>query len=752
MSPLRRTQNTLYTVFAILAIGALVLIPRLRFAFDFEQFFPINDPDLQYYQDFIKEFESDDNFVLVALERPEGLFDSIFLNQVNEFSLAARDLPYVTRTQSLTRMKMPMQTPFGLTAVPVLHIDQPEFYASDSASIMRDERFKYNMISEDGHSLLVYLQTNSKMDLADSEIILDSLNTLINQFGFKHHYEMGRPTFQVALVDITKEDVAISAIFASIFVSLILWLIFRSWRTNLIALGTLGVALLLFLGLMAAFGRELSPMSALYPVLLVIIGTSDMMHLMSKYLDELGRGKTREEARSITIREIGLATFMTAITTAVGFATLVTSRVRPIQEFGINAAVGVMVAYITSVLLGMALLSQFEKHELQGRLAKSDAFWDRIMRFFYLSGKNNPRRVVLISSVLMAAFLYGCSIIKTNYNIESMLPMREKVTTDFKFFEEQYAGYRPIEFAVETRDGLRADSYSVLKTLDSIEKQIKTNPSIKSVTSVTSLYKSAHQIKSANHPDSMVLPYDSLLIADYAGWVDKMPKTMTNVLINESGDHARISVRIKDLGADSVMATGDRILDWIATNTDSNQVQIKRTGTGYVLDKNAMYVRGDLIEGLLLEIGLIALLMGLVLRNVRMIIIFLIPNLFPLFFAGAAMGFLGINLDAGISMVFTVVFGIAIDDTIHFLSSFQLNRRKGMTVEKAIETTTYETGKPVLLTTIILFVGFLIMLGSRYPPTHTVGILIAITLISALLSDLYLNPLLIRWLLKDKPS
>jgi uncharacterized protein len=137
---------------------------------------------------------------------------------------------------------------------------------------------------------------------------------------------------------------------------------------------------------------------------------------------------------------------------------------------------------------------------------------------------------------------------------------------------------------------------------------------------------------------------------------------------------------------------------------------------------------------------------------VRMIIIFLIPNLFPLFFAGALLGYLGVDLDAGISMIFTVVFGISIDDTIHFLSSFNINRKKGQTVDEALHTTLVETGKPVCLTTVILFFGFLVMIFSVHPPSVTVGKLIAVTLVSALMSDLFINPLLIRWWIKDKPK
>ena len=252
-----------------------------------------------------------------------------------------------------------------------------------------------------------------------------------------------------------------------------------------------------------------------------------------------------------------------------------------------------------------------------------------------------------------------------------------------------------------------------------------------------------------NRNEGYMFPKDSAQFADYQVYADKIPKAASQVLMSKDGTKARIATKISDLGADSVMAIGDRIDAWITTNIDSTVAIFKRTGTGYIMDKNARYVRRDMLEGIAWEVGLIALLMGLMLRNVRMIAIFLIPNLFPLVFAGALIGFLGVDLDAGISMIFTVIFGISIDDTIHFLSSFNINRSKGESVDKALKTTLLETGKPVCITTIILFFGFLVMIFSIHPPSVIVGKLIAVTLITALMSDLFINPILLRWWIRD---
>jgi uncharacterized protein len=259
-----------------------------------------------------------------------------------------------------------------------------------------------------------------------------------------------------------------------------------------------------------------------------------------------------------------------------------------------------------------------------------------------------------------------------------------------------------------------------------------------------------NQMSNNNRADALTLPTDSLQYADYQQLAANLPKGTANILTSKDGTKSRIATRILDLGADSVMAVGARIDDWILKNTDPSVATFRRTGTGYIIDKNAQYIKDDLLEGIAWEVGLIALLMGLMLRNFRMIIIFLIPNLFPMVFAGALVGFLGVPLDAGISMIFTVVFGISIDDTIHFLSSFNINRGKGQTVDEALKTTLFETGKPVFIATVILFFGFLVMIFSIHPPSVTIGKLIAVTLITALMSDLFINPLLLRWWIKDK--
>ena len=191
---------------------------------------------------------------------------------------------------------------------------------------------------------------------------------------------------------------------------------------------------------------------------------------------------------------------------------------------------------------------------------------------------------------------------------------------------------------------------------------------------------------------------------------------------------------------------GLQIDTWINNNIDSDVIKVNRTGTGVIIDKNAEYIRRSLLQGLGIAVLIVSVLMAFLFQNWRILIIALVPNIFPLLLAGALIGYLGIELEAGVSIVFAVIFGIAVDDTIHFLSKYKLALNKGLEREEAIKITFVETGKAIVLTSIILFFGFLVMLFSIHPPSVVVGLLISLTLLSALISDLLLIPVMIRWM------
>jgi len=257
-------------------------------------------------------------------------------------------------------------------------------------------------------------------------------------------------------------------------------------------------------------------------------------------------------------------------------------------------------------------------------------------------------------------------------------------------------------------------------------------------------------MNNANRIEAYEFPENKARFASYKRLADRIPEMNTAILESKDKKKARITSRISDIGADTIQGIGTEIDNWITMNTDSTIAKFQRTGTGLIIDKNAEYVRRSLLLGLGGAMLIVSLLMVLLFRNLKMLVISLLPNTIPLLLAGALLGYLNIELEAGVAIVFAVIFGIAVDDTIHFLSKFKLARNKGKSVEESLEITFTETGKAIALTTIILFFGFLVMLFSIHPPSVVIGMLISVTLFSALFSDLLFIPVLIRWMIKDE--
>jgi uncharacterized protein len=743
-----KKQNLLLGIYGVIAIASIFLLTRLKFTFDFEQFFPIGDPDWAFFKEFTKDFESDDNFLLIAIDRKEGVFDSVFLAKVHDFTIKAANVKHITSTMSLTKMQYPLKTPFGITAVPVIHTDNPSFYASDRVRVLQDRRFVNNLISEDGTALAVVMKTIDRSTLPQAEEMMDSLHILMKNYQFEDFHIMGRAQFQKEIVWMEKREILVSTIIAAFLATGILFFIFRRWWTVFLAMAGIGMALLFFLGFLSLLGRELNALAALYPVLMCIVGVADTIHITSKYLDELEKGHDQMTAIRTTMKQIGFATFITCITTAIGFASLLTNRTLPIRDFGINAGLGVICAFFVIFGWLWAMLPRFSRNDLIV-YSKEYAFWDRFMAWTYRYTAANGRKITYIALSLLVFCLFGVSLIHTNYKIKDNLPRGQKITEDFLYFEKEFSGFRPVEFAVFPQNGLKADAPEVLKQMDKLETHIRSYPAIKTSASINDLYRSLNAMNHGNRVESYVLP-DSL--ADFAyskRMIDKIPAAGAEVLLSKNDDKARIATRMTDLGRDSVDMVLKNITKWWQSNTDSSIVKFKVTGTGLILDKNSAYIRDNMLQGLIPSVLIVALIMAFLFKDWRMVLVFTIPNVFPLIFAGALLGFLGVPLEAGIATVFSIVFGIATDDTVHFLSNFKVCRTQGMSVEDSIRLTLAETGKAMCLSSIILFFSFLVMLFSIHPPSVMVGALVSVTLMGALFCDLLLAPVLVRWLIKD---
>jgi predicted RND superfamily exporter protein len=767
-----KTIIALFLIFSVL--GVTVALNRLYFRFSFEDFFPKGDPDLEFYYEFKSKFEPDDNFLLIAIHRKQGIFDKDFLGKVKDFSLKARDTNFeikdsssspwslnknllplagkkgfkafpVLESQSLLQVEFPVKTPFAFTSIPAVHLDEPERYESDKRRILSDERLLNTFVSADAKTTVVVIKTIDNIQQEVAEKLMKSLRKQLDSYAFDEYHILGRANFQTELVAMQIYEFALSALVSGILVLLIMWLIFRRFWGVVISISSIALGLFIFVGIIGIIGKPLDSMALLYPIIMIIVGTSDVIHVMSKYVDELQKGNKQLEAIKITMKEIGLSVFLTSFTTAIGFLSLVFSKLEPIRNFGINASIGVMTAYFTVIFFTTAILTLFDKNQIiKLRSTVDDSFWYKTYSRINLITQKRKGLVMSIMVIVIVVCSWGISMINTNTKIEKILPIGASVTKVFFFFEKNFSGFRPFEIAVIAQNGKTVDDFEIVQEMAKVEAKMLEYEAVKSVSSITWLYKSMNRAFHGDRADYYKMPekedfYKFQALAEQAG-----ANRNANIMISKDRKYARISSRLLDIGGDNIKKMTAELNDFFKNNTNNKIVSFKQTGTGVIVDKNLVYVRDSLLQGLGFALLVITLIMVLLYRNLKMVIVALVPNIIPMLIAGAILGFSGIPLEAGVAIVFSIIFGIAVDDTIHILGRFRLLKMEGLDTDKAISITLVETGKAVTLTTVVLFFGFVILLFSSNPPAVTIGLLISSTLLSALICDVFLIPVLLR--------
>ena len=717
---------------------------QLKFSYDYEDFFPKGDPDLDFYYTFRDQFEHDDNFLLVGLKPKEGILNTKFLSSVDSATNKIQRSDYAERVYSIANFRYFIKSPFGFIDYPALHIYEPEKYAVDSGRIQLDERISGKLISDNFTTTVIFIKTDDTLSQQESVLFIEDVKQSLQESGISDYHLLGKSNFQVELVKLQRKEFFLYSMLSVLLVAVVTYLLFRKIWAVLISMTTVAISLIIFTGILGFSQIEQNVMSTLFPIVIIIIGISDAIHFLGKYIIELRKNNKREIALFKTLSDIGFATLLTAVTSAIGFLTMLTSNVPPIRFFGVLSALGVLLVYIVVLFLISPLLKLFTLKQLDKFGYAGENKWGGIVEIIYNSGKNHTRKMLTISAVILLIFTYGMTQITTDIHLEAGMPKNAKITEDFHFFEENFNGFRPFEIAAIAQNNYVISDPVVLREIEKVETFVKQQEIINGLQSITMVYKSLNRAYNGDNPAEYKLPEDENTFSIYDRDLKRVKLSELNILISEDKKYGRISGFLSDAGTDSIRVVQKKISEFITQKTNPEIVDFKITGTGIIFDKNTEYLRNNIISGVLLAFLCIGIVMAFMFRNWKMVIISIIPNVIPLVVCAGIMGLLKIELDAPTSIIFGISYGIAVDDTIHFLSKFKIEKQKGFSTEQAIRNTFQETGKAVFSMSVILFFGFMILLISPTAATFNIGLLTGITLFSAVWPDVYLLPYMLR--------
>jgi len=731
----------------LFSLFCAISLKDLKFDYDFEAFFPNEDKELELYNNYRKTFGYDNEFILIALENNKGIFKKDFLAKVDTLTQELSEIENVVRVNSPTNLKsiawgglMPVQKR-------VLHFDDESLYKEDSLEIYNTPHLVGSFFPLDAKSLSIFIKTNDVLSKNKSDSLSKAIEKLIYKFGFDEVHYVGRIFGQKVYLENLQKEFVVFLLLSFGVIIIFLWLSFRSLYGVVVPVIIVLVSILWTLGFMRMMNKPIDLMTVMLPTMMFVAGMSDVVHFFTKYFEEMAKGTERDKIYPLILKEVGFPTFLTLITTIVGFLSLLFSSIKPIRDFGIYTSIGVAIAFALTYTFLPALLYFFTPkklvtvHGTNNRttgIMRNGLFW--IFR--------NQKTILVITAILLVVSGIGIYKIRVNNILLEDLSDKVKIKQDFNFFDKHYSGVRPFEVSITLKDkSKKVWDRDVLLEINKVDEFIKKEYEAGFILSLPQIVKS---INRNLNDKGYTMPNEEEYEDIKGAIIDNKKNRDLKQLVNTEGNQTKISAKTKDMGSMLIAEHNQNLRQFIDKNINKDLLEFEITGAAHLMDRNNEYMVSNMTQGFAFSVIIIAFLTFFLHRSWKMVLVFVLPNLIPLIIIGGVMGYMGIELKAATSLVFSIAFGIATDDTIHFISRLKIELAYGKSLMYAFKRTYFETGKPIILTTFILLGGFMSLMTSDFQSTYYFGFLICITVVVAVLADIFLLPVLLFLIYRKK--
>jgi predicted RND superfamily exporter protein len=580
------------------------------------------------------------------------------------------------------------------------------------------------------------------------DFIFNTLIPTIKKFEKENNVDVrvsGMPYIRTLNAQNIQDEIILFVGGALAITAIIFFFFFRSYRATFITLLVVTIGVVWAFGFIGWFGYEITVLSALIPPLIIVIGVPNAVFLINKYQQEIKKHGKQAKALQRVISKVGNATLMTNITTASGFATFVFVKSSLLREFGILASVNIISIFILALLI-IPVLYSFMPLPKKKHLSHLETKWiENVVNWMEITVKNRRITIYFTTVIIIMAAIVGVYKIKVSGSLIEDMPKSLEFYKDIKFFETEFGGIMPLEILIDTKKDKGVMKLSTLKKMEKINEAIETFPELSKPISVTNLVKYSKQAYYKGNPKYYQLPtgQEQSYIFAYTKNSNSEAGMLKN-FVDSTGRYARITTFMKDIGTDKMNVIQERLKEVIAKEFPSDKYEVSLTGKALVFIKGTNYLIKNLVISLSLAIFLIAIFMAWMFKSPQMIFISLLPNILPLLITAGLMGYLNIPIKPSTILVFSIAFGISVDDTIHFLAKYRQELKvNNWRIKPSVYNALRETGVSMFYTSIVLFFGFLVFTLSSFGGTIALGGLVSITLLLAMVSNLLLLPSLL---------
>jgi predicted RND superfamily exporter protein len=722
----------------ILVVSGLSVWQTLSLRFDtsIEVWFLEKDPDLISYRAYIDAFESD-QIIVIAYEDDE-LWTPAGLAFLDELTTRTEDVAHVQYARSITNSRELISERGSLTTRPFYDRDDPPQPKDLRQRILASDLLRGSLVSDDGTTAAVILTVEAlTKESAAKMVIADELRALTAELGAQRgvaFHIAGATMMDDAFFRHTRRDLITVMPAMALMIILAMLVLFRTWRALLLPLSVVGLACLWVLGVMGTFGLRFTITHSIIFPLLMGVGIASSIHVLSRTITLRRWGESPHEAARNALRYLLAPCFFTAMTTVAGLCSLLFTSLKPIREFGALASGGVFAAFLLTYGLGPVLLPMMsDPQDDTASLARMWQRWDAWLLRLAEFAQDHGRTVLVVSAVILGASLIGLKDLHIGNNPLEYYKTDDPVRIDLAFVDARLSGTGSIEVLVDTgvSDGVKQPA--TLHKLQEVEDFLAEMDGVGETLSFVDLVQELRRAlrggaeAEARIPDSAAEVSQLLLLIDDPVEIER--------LVDFDYRRARIHGTIKLSDAEMLTENVAALEQRIAT-VFTPPATASATGSSKLIANMNKYLLRSTLRSMAGAFVIVLFFMTLALRSVRLGLFSMIPNLLPIGIVLGLMGWTGIRLDPGTTMIAAVALGLVVDDTLHFLHQFRDKVHAGENIHDATRDTLMVTGRAIAMTSVILCGAFWLLLFASFIPNIYFGLLCGTAIALALVCNL----------------
>jgi predicted RND superfamily exporter protein len=749
---LLRNRIAYITVVLMLTVFFGWQATKVELSYNFAKILPPDDSSFVAYQEFKKNFGEDGNVMAVGIQ-PKDVFEPALFNDWIKITKEIKKVQGIKEVLSLGSAYN-MEFDDSLEKFNVVPLITKDKLSTDEVAQLKEtinslpfyEGVIYNQ--EKQSTLLAITFDDKELNSSRRIGIVEEIEAICDSFSVMHKTEVhysGMPYIRSAVMKKVSGEMKLFSLLAILVTALVLWFFFRSFSTVIFSLLVVIVGVVWALGIMHLMGYKITILSGLLPPLIIVIGIPNCIFFINRYHKEYLKHHNKIKGISRMIETMAITLFLANITTAIGFAVLYFTNTELLVEFGLVSAVNVVVTYLITLVMIPIILSYLPepktKHTKHVEAKRINWFIGLIDNLI----QHKRKQIYIVTALITGLGFWGMSQMSVVGFVVDDLPEKEKVYRDLKFFEANFNGILPFEITIDTKkpNGVFADNAKIIYKIKSLQKLIAKYDDFSGSLSIAEGIKFSYQAYRGGDKKYYMIPSIGELkkLSDFSGTV-KGKENKFKAYIDTAKQVTRLSYRMKDIGSQKTKELVAELrpkIDSIFKETGAN---VSLTGHSLTFLKGNDYLLDNLIESLLIEIILIALVGLALFRSWKIIVLSKLPCLIPLVITAGIMGFLDIRFKPSTILIFSIAFGIASDGTIYFLTRYrqELKNNKKVTVPEAISICVKDLGVSMVYTAVILFSGFSIFIWSSFGGTVALGVLISLTLLVSMCTNLILLP------------